>query len=406
MRRLFIDITELVDWEGKLTGVPRVMDEISKRYSSRDGVIFVSWSPAGYSALDYPITSGHIKVQSKHIKQAKHLLDKARSSSRLINKLHGRGSKIVSRALKKNQPELVQLKKNDTLFVMADWHGGDPSFIQYLIDHHEQGVKLVQIVYDMLPIVTPQYSGHSTEMLKNYSTKIYPICDLIFAISENTKKDIVWWLKKDDLVVPPIIVFRLGDDFSTAKAQKPEFDIGKRFILCVGTIEARKNHTLLYYAYKLAKQRDISLPPLVIVGRVGWLSHDTYEIMKTDPHVNQSFKFLHAISDNELAWLYNNCMFSIYPSFYEGWGLPIAESIAHGAPVLASNTSSMPEVAGNLIEYFSPASTEECLAAMQKMLRPESLKAAKGRIGNYKPVSWDETFNFVNERIGELYEQS
>lgn len=392
---LYIDVTELAGWQGKLTGVPRVMDEISKRYSLQTEVTFITWSPAGYSVINYPIASAYMKVQPKHKARAKHLLDKARSKSQLIEKLHNKGSKIAGQVLKQKQSELVQLERNDTLFIMADWHGGDPSFVQYLIDHHKLGVKLVQIVYDMLPIVTPQYSGHSTKMLKNYTIKIYPICDLIFAISENTKKDIVWWLKKNDLAVPPVVVFRLGDDFPTAKVQKPEVDIEKRFILCVGTIEARKNHTLLYYTYKLAKQRGISLPSLVMVGRVGWLSHDIYEIMKIDPEVNQSFKFLHAISDNELAWLYKNCLFSIYPSFYEGWGLPIAESVAYGTAVVASNTSSMPEVAGELIEYFTPSSPEECLAKMQKLLKPEQLAESRSRIKGYNPTSWDDTFKQV-----------
>ena len=70
---------------------------------------------------------------------------------------------------------------------------------------------------------------------------------------------------------------------------------------------------------------------------------------------------MHNCSDEELAWMYKNCAFSIYPSFYEGWGLPIAESAFYGAPCLASSTSSMPEVAGSAVDYFNPASTDSCM---------------------------------------------
>ncbi len=165
----------------------------------------------------------------------------------------------------------LTLEKEDTLVVLADWHGSDASFIEYLVGIKSKGIKLIQVVYDMLPIVTPQYSGHSTNMLERYSQQIYPLCDLILSISENTKSDITWWLKSKKLTIPPIKVFRLGDDFERPTSVKPIADLPKKFILCVGTVEARKNHNLLYYSYKLAKTKGINLPVLVIVGRLGWL---------------------------------------------------------------------------------------------------------------------------------------
>ena len=145
-------------------------------------------------------------------------------------------------------------------------------------------------------------------------------------------------------------------------------DTSSRFLLCVGTIEVRKNHALLYSTYKLADERGIELPPMVIVGRRGWLSEDIYEVMTHDPQTRAKFVFLHDATDEELAWLYRHCEFTVYPSFYEGWGLPIGESLAYGVPCVASRTSSMPEVAGELIPYFSPSSADECLEAITAMI--------------------------------------
>ena len=99
--------------------------------------------------------------------------------------------------------------------------------------------------------------------------------------------------------------------------------------------------------------------------RRGWLSEDIYEVMTHDPQTRATFVFLHDATDEELAWLYRHCEFTVYPSFYEGWGLPIGESLAYGVPCLASRTSSMPEVAGELIPYFSPSSADECLKAIR-----------------------------------------
>lgn len=260
----------------------------------------------------------------------------------------------------------------------------------------------MQMVYDMLPIVTPQYSGHSTAMLKNYSTQVYPLCDLIFSISEHTKEDVAKWLQNNSLLVPNISVVRLGDDFTRKETRKPNVTLPKNYLLCVGTIEARKNHALLYYVYKLAKQRQIMLPKIVIVGRVGWLAEDIYKVITTDPDTKDDFIIMHGVDDNELSWLYENCLFTVYPSFYEGWGLPIAESIAHGKTVVASNTSSMPEIAGDLITYFTPASSEECLASIQNLLVSKNRQRATDKLKAYRPYSWDQTYDIISTAIKEI----
>jgi glycosyltransferase involved in cell wall biosynthesis len=208
--------------------------------------------------------------------------------------------------------------------------------------------------------------------------------------------------------VPPIEVFRLGDDFTIVQPVQPQgadfaaLHKHEEYLLVVGTIEARKNHTLLYYTYKLAHQRKIMLPKLVIVGRRGWLTDDIFTLMTTDPEVAEKFVFLQSANDEELAWLYKHCLFSVYPSFYEGWGLPIAESMAYGVPCLASNTSSMPEIAGDLLTYFSPYSTDGCLEAIVSLLNPKKLVEAKKRVARYKPTTWDETFEKTNEAIAKI----
>lgn len=377
MSRLIIDISELAAWQGRLTGVPRVMDELSRRFAAEDSTVLVGWDSTAsrYHQTDLPTAKPGI------LKKAVRKLLKSKSS-----------------------PATVTPHKSDTLFVLADWHGSDPAFVDYLVDLKKAGVILAQMSYDLLPIVTPQYSGHATKSLTRYTKTIYPLCDIIFAISEHTKQDITGWLKSNKLTVPKIKVIRLGDDFKLAKPSKPtgSYFSGetKDFLLCVGTIEARKNHALLYYVYKLALQRKIELPDLVIVGRRGWKSDDIYEVMTTDPQTKNKFIILEKTSDEELSWLYRHCLFSVYPSFYEGWGLPIAESIAHGTPCVCSNTSSMPEVAGDLVSYFSPSSADECLQAITAMLKPSELNQAKQQLKAYQPTSWDETFRLIQKQIG------
>lgn len=404
MSKVIIDVTELSQWQGKLTGVPRVMDELSRKFANDADLKneFVVWDS---SISSYRM----IRIDQELSLPVARMAKEEYSGDNLVRKLQlmiKLATNFLKRAKKSSQPNaiigndmFVKPQPGDILFIMADWHSSDPAFVSYIVKLHGEGVRLVQICYDLLPIVTPQYSGHATSTLIQYTKAVYPLCEDIFAISDHTKKDIKTWLKQNKLKAPPITVIRLGDDFKLSKPIVPKVDkfiknhaTFKNFILCVGTIEARKNHTLLYYAYKFAKQQDIDLPPLVIVGRRGWKSDDIYEIITNDPETKDKFIFLANASDEELAWLYKHCLFTVYPSFYEGWGLPIAESVFNGIPCIASNTSSMPEVAGDLINYFNPCSVDECLAAILNMLKPGAIDKAKLRLKTYEPTSWEDTF--------------
>jgi len=383
MQKTFIDITELANWEGPLTGVPRVMDELCVRfYEEKESIVFVKWN-----------TEKACLVETSHKKKNKH-----KSITRISN--------ILNR--KDSSAQEIDLTKGDVLVVLADWHSNDANFVKYLLEKKTVGISLIQFVYDLLPIVTPQFSGHATEYLTRYVQNIYPICNTLIAISNNTKKDIIDWLKNKGLTRPNIEVIRLGDDFHIVKPNSPKTMVKKEdlksYILCVGTVEARKNHLLLYYVYKLAQQRNITLPKLVIVGRIGWHAENVYELLTVDPEINSWIIVLNNINDNELSWLYSNALFTVYPSFYEGWGLPIAESINYGKVCISSNTSSMPEIAGNMIRYFSPFSADECLAAILDFMKPELLSEYTSKIKRYKKTSWDETFQSVRDIIRK-YEQ-
>jgi glycosyltransferase involved in cell wall biosynthesis len=393
------------------------MNELVVRFTSQPNVTFVSWDSfsQNYRVHDSKlIARGHqalapmtppLQKMSKTISAAKRLSENSALAERVL-KLPARAAKKFLRA--KAIPisgEVISPKTGDLLFVLADWHGSDENFIASVEEWRKNGVKLIQISYDMLPVVTPQYSGHSTQSFIRYVSRIYPLCNEIITISENTKLDVAHWLEGHNLPAPRISVIRLGEDFKATQSQKPDnatftktIGNSSNFLLCVGTIEARKNHALLYYTYKLAKQRAIELPPTVIVGRRGWKTDDICELMTTDPETKNSLIILQSISDEELSWLYEHCIFTIYPSFYEGWGLPIAESISHGKTCIASNTSSMPEIAGDLINYFSPASADECLLAITKLIKPKNLKMAEEKLRKYKPTSWDSCFESV-ERI-------
>jgi glycosyltransferase involved in cell wall biosynthesis len=422
---LYIDVTQLVHWSGKLTGIPRVMNELSIRFSTQPDVVSIIWDAKykRFSEIDLLQTlqsRGHRihyvapdTITASLFKKGSATRQKLISDNtyaKLMGYMPGkRTMRRVANATERAQLPVVKLMPTDTLFVLwGEWASGP--YIDELVAANNNGVKLIQIVYDLLPIVTPQYSGHSTKSMQSYNLQILPLCSLILSISESTKRDLVEWLKSSELHIPDIAVFRLGDDFQQTETRLPKDKTfaasslkGGDYLLCVGTIEARKNHTLLYYVYKLAHSKGVVLPKLVIVGRKGWRTDNIYDIISDDPETKSTMLFLTDTSDEELSWLYQNALFSIYPSFYEGWGLPIAESIANGIPCLASNSSSMPEIGGDIIDYFNPVSPEECLLAIEHLLRPGEITKAKQRLKAYRPTSWEQTFQQVNQHVKELY---
>jgi glycosyltransferase involved in cell wall biosynthesis len=425
--RIIVDVTQLAHWTGKITGIPRVMDELAKRfYADRDSkVVFVSWvkdarefceidfdqtilqrngvvywhaGDAVPAAAPAPAASATVRSGKQLLKRAvkKGLRITARISPQVSVKLEARAKQVHMQQYKK-----VTFGSGDLFFIpWGEWW--DPNFTDRLVLAHEQGAGLVQVIHDIATTVWPQFYEHIDVNPTTYNARILPIADLVLCVSENTKRELVGWLRSQKLHVPRVEVFRLGDVLDVTKPQKPTEQTfvnaklkGDDYIMCVGTIEAKKNHAMFYYVYKWAKLQGIVLPKLVIVGRRGWGTENIYTMMTNDPEIGEQFVFLHDASDENLSWLYDHCLFTVLPSFHEGWGIPIAESIARGVPNACSDTSSMTEIAEGFVEHFSPYSTDECLAAILKLLDPKTRETAATRAKQYRQTPWDDTYKQV-----------
>jgi glycosyltransferase involved in cell wall biosynthesis len=417
---LYYDITQLAHWSGKITGIPRVIDELAKRFYSDSElkVEFVSWvkergelclidfeqtilerrgvvyATHNNSSRPTPASPTH-----KYRRLAKKVVKKgfavsAKVSPQLAGRLEAR---VQHLATMQYQP--AQFESGDILFIpWGEWW--DQNFTNYVVGcHKNRGVKVVQIIHDIGPTSQPHLFERVAVKPTVYNSQVLPIASLVLTNSQNSKRELIEWLQAEHLHVPPITVFRLGDSLEVAKPRPPADPAfsaakfkGNDYILSVGTFEAKKNHHLLYYVYKLALARNIELPPVVIVGRRGWQTDMTYDFMTEDPAIKGKFIFLFNAGDEELSWLYDHCLFSVLASFHEGWGIPVAESLARGVPCLCSNTSSMVEIAEDQVDHFSPFSTDECLAGIQKMLQPAYLKQARAKAKTYRSHDWDQAY--------------
>lgn len=438
MGKYIIDVTQLVHWHGRLTGIPRVVQELAVRFpeNSDSEVIFASWVKEINDMCEVDLAStlamrgnGIKYLKNGEVAQTVQGESVSQSTPQKYQLIKNKSKRLAKKVLVKSRLDRLDVTKvvlkkryetsmqdykrvavgsGDIFFIGAgEWW--DQNFINLIVAYKQKSVKIVQVSHDLLPIVTPQFAGHATDSLSSYNAQVFPVCDLVLAVSESTKRDAIKWLETKGLPVPKIETFRLGEDFAAAAPTKPnskpfvETNLkGSDYILSVGTIEARKNHALLYYTYKLAISRGVELPKILIVGRRGWKTDDVYEYLTNDPETKDNLVPLHDVSDEELSWLYDNCLFTIYPSFYEGWGMPIAESIMRGAPCLASNTSSMIEVAPNHADYFNPSSTDELLDGIISMLEPGTLAKKRKHLATYKATTWDDSFKQVKVFLEKL----
>jgi len=167
------------------------------------------------------------------------------------------------------------------------------------------------------------------------------------------------------------------------------------YILFVSTIEIRKNHALLFRAWRRLLD-DIGpdrLPILVFAGAIGWIVDDLMQQIRNAGFLGGKLLIIESPSDATLEALYRNALFTVYPSHYEGWGLPVVESHAFGTPCLAARATSLPEAGGTLARYFTPDDPADLCRAIRHLIdNPADLDAWRAELrATFRPTPWHAT---------------
>jgi glycosyltransferase involved in cell wall biosynthesis len=177
------------------------------------------------------------------------------------------------------------------------------------------------------------------------------------------------------------------------RSVRSSFALPIPFILTVSDLQPRKNHLGLIRAFERLVRDHPDLPHhLVLVGKETWYASVIQAAAKKS-EASQRIHFTGFVSDEELLQLYGACDLFVYPSFYEGFGLPIVEAMACGRAVACSNTSAMPEVADSAALLFDPYSEEELVRAMRDLLLNPELRSRMERLGMQRAAmfSWEKT---------------
>lgn len=275
------------------------------------------------------------------------------------------------------------ITKNNILspFLKFDRYFDNPDVIHgtnYAVYPFQKGRHIMSI-YDLSFIRYPHYTTHIIRTFADRVKTCLQWTDAVITISESSKRDIVHYLGVDPEVIyvtpcssryTPDYLDRLDVD---ALAQSCSYDVSKPYLLFVSTIEPRKNVTALIQAFNYLKEKHKIPHDLLLVGAKGWLYEPIFEEIGQSPW-RQSIYHLDYISDELLALLYRQAEALVYPSHYEGFGLPVLEAMTLGAPVITSWTSSLPEVAGDAALLIDPDEPLDLAEAIMKVISDSDLR--------------------------------
>ena len=264
--------------------------------------------------------------------------------------------------------------------------------------------RIVYTLYDLTPLICPEFLLEQNRINcfdGLYSASTY--ADHCVAISENTKKDFLHFFphypENRVSVIPlgtrPGIKCITDKEVTQKVLQKFAIHPGDEFWLGVGTIEPRKNYRLLIEAFSQLKDDKF----LIIAGGEGWLESELGTRV-SQLGIEKRVIFPGYMSDLELSVLYSSCFAFVYPSFYEGFGLPVLEAMSCGAAVIASKTASLPEVGGEAALYIDPQFAED-LAEQMKFLATHP-----GKRNEHRTLSLEQAKKFSWERAAKALQET
>lgn len=391
--RLIFDITDMVrfaheNWQ--VTGISRVSLTLASQAAAlRPDMVKVGYFDAvtrtyrtlqDVALLASPdLLRSHLRRAVGHVKQLK-VWKHRRGTFRYGYHRFNRELALTAERLKKLicyrsfvDPEL-KFQPGDRLICLgAGWSALD-AFAHASGSDWKAGSspEIVMLVHDLIPLIMPSMPGTVDERLfVHWLQRMMEMNATFLFYSSSTEKDFGAWCQGQG--VPSIFArrFRLADELISFSGGTIRDEVRqlehKDYMLCVGSIMGRKNGKTLIQALRLLQARYPGKPfPTLVLG--GSTTRGDLETLLRGGTGEEDIILIDKPNDVELSFLYRHCRFTVFPSLYEGWGLPIGESLWHGKLCATSNCSSMPEVGGDACEYFDAKSFVDIARALETLI--------------------------------------
>ncbi len=251
--------------------------------------------------------------------------------------------------------------------------------------------KSLATIYDLSHIHYPEYHPRErvTELNKGLELTLAQ-ADRLVSISQFSRNQMLeQWAPSQtiDLVFPAVDAAFYRVDDTQCEAVKHKYQLPECYVLSVATLEPRKNFIGLVQAYARLPGSLRQRYPLILVGTRGWLTEDLETVLK--PLIERGeVRYLGYVAQTDMPALYQSAELTAYVSFYEGYGMPIAESMAAGTAVVTSDCTSMPEVAGGCAELVDPHCQNSIRNGLHRMLTDDELRQQKAEAGHRRAQEW------------------
>lgn len=274
-------------------------------------------------------------------------------------------------------------------------------------------IHYVPFVHDFIPVMAPQHCvPELTRDFLSWAFGVFDHADFFLVNSQATRADLFkvaallgYKLDDNDIAVIPLDAdFRRPCRTVLPDAILSRWQLVPRgYALFVSTIESRKNHDLVFAAWLelIARHGEDRIPQLVCVGNRGWLNDRAYVLRDEHPVLSRKITMLTRLGDDELALLYRECRFTVYPSSYEGWGLPVTESLCYGRVPLLSRSSSLPEAGGDFALYVDLDDKNGIVAGLETLMFDETARTTlEEKIAtSFEPRTWQAIAEQIDSEL-------
>lgn len=272
------------------------------------------------------------------------------------------------------------------------------------------GVRKIVTIYDLVWMRFPgTTSRYNLFVEKTWTRKSISEADLIVVISRSTQRDLVHSLgvaiEKTRLIYPGVSeIYQPQDRTNAAHYISHKYGVPPRYMGFVGSLEPRKNLGVLVEALRILKDRNQLECPLLIAGAKGWKNSQLFAAIRAAGLGDEAIRFLGYLPENDLPYFYGGAEIFLFPTLYEGFGLPPLEAMACGTPVIASNAQCMPEVLGDAAILAPPRKAECFASAIVNVLGDEDRREAMRTAGilQAQRFRWDVSARLLLDVLGEF----
>jgi glycosyltransferase involved in cell wall biosynthesis len=297
------------------------------------------------------------------------------------------------------------------------WGGSDRPFVLLNISHsgldspgyarqvRRRGWKSIFFLHDLIPITHPEYcrSGEADKHGRRLETMLFSGQGLIVN-SSATRDTLKSFAARRGWPVPPCVIAppasaRLPAPAATRPLAEPYFVV-------LGTIEPRKNHLLLLQLWKrLAEELEAAAPRLVVIGQRGWECEQVLDLLERCAALQRVVVEQSRCNDAELSTWLHHARALLFPSFAEGYGIPLVEALSHGVPVIASDLPVFREIAQDIPDYLDPNDWAGWKRTILDYTQPESSArlAQCARLEGFRAPTWEKHFAMTEELMREVY---